>query len=123
MKQVTEEEFKEAEKIPEKKKEKKMKVVEIVESEFEELMAKMENPVKAQQELAVQIKNFLDQKIKAEMEDKGTLTDSTRRWVDTYNNILEKIQKAIHGDKSVSLHFVKISHSDIATKMREAMKD
>ncbi|KKL73161.1 hypothetical protein LCGC14_2077680 [marine sediment metagenome] len=119
MKQVTEEEFKEAEKIPEKKKEKKMKVVEIVESEFEELMAKMENPVKAQQELAVQIKNFLDQKIKAEMEDKGILSDSTRRWVDTYNNILEKIQKALHGDKSVSLHFVKISHSDIASKIRE----
>jgi len=36
---------------------------------------------------------------------------------------LEKIQKALHGDKSVSLHLHKVTHSQIATKMREAMKN
>ncbi len=95
---------------------------EITENEFNNLLEEMQNPVAAQQRLAVQIKTFLDKRITEEMKNKGFLSDHTRRWVESYNNILEKIQKALHGDKSVSLHVHSISHSQIATKMREAVK-
>jgi len=97
---------------------------ELTESEFNKLLDEMQNPVQAQQRLAVQIKTFLDKRIKKEMNsEKAVLSDHTRRWVESYNNILEKIQKALHGDKSVSLHLHKVTHSQIATKMREAMKN
>ena len=94
---------------------------EITESEFNKLLEEMQNPVKAQQRLAVQIKTFLDKRIKEETRKKGILSDHTRRWVESYNNILEKIQKALHGDKSVNLHLHKVSHSDISTKIRESV--
>ena len=97
---------------------------ELTESEFAKLLEEMQNPVLAQQHLAVKIKTFLDKRIKEEMNGKGFLSDHTRRWVESYNNILEKIQKALHGDKSVNLHLLhKVTHSQIATKMREAMKN
>lgn len=92
------------------------------EEEINNLLVEMENPVKAQQRLAVQIKHFLDHRIKAEMKDKGFLSDHTRRWVESYNNTLEKIQKALYGDKHANLNLNfnanKISHADIAQKIR-----
>ncbi len=94
---------------------------ELTESEFARLHEEMQNPVQAQQHLAVKIKSFLDKRINDEMRDKGFLSDHTRRWVESYNNILEKIQKALHGDKSVNLHLHKVSHSDISTKIRESV--
>ena len=93
----------------------------LTESEFAKLLQEMQNPVQAQQHLAVKIKSFLDKRINEEMKDKGFLSDHTRRWVESYNNILEKIQKALHGDKSVNLHLHKVSHSDISTKIRESV--
>ena len=95
---------------------------ELTESEFEKMLEEMQNPVQAQQRIAVQIKTFLDKRIKEEMNGpKKVLSDHTRRWIETYNNILEKIQKALHGDKSVNLHLHKVSHSEIAAKMRESV--
>ena len=95
---------------------------ELTESEFEKMLEEMQNPVQAQQRIAVQIKTFLDKRIKEEMNGpKRVLSDHTRRWIETYNNILEKIQKALHGDKSVNLHLHKVSHSEIAAKMRESV--
>ena len=95
---------------------------ELTESEFNSLLEEMQNPVQAQQKLAIQIKIFLDKRIKREMDsEKCVLSDHTRRWVESYNNILEKIQKALHGDKSVNLHLHKVSHSDISAKIRESV--
>ena len=95
---------------------------EVSEKEFKILLDEMQNPVQAQQRLAVQIKTFLDRRIKKEMaSEKAVLSDHTRRWVESYNNILEKIQKALHGDKSVNLHLHKVSHSDISSKIRESV--
>ena len=118
MDKISQEEFDRAAKIfPEEISEENK---ELTESEFKSLLDQMQNPIQAQQHLAVQIKTFLDKRIKKEMSsDKGTLSDHTRRWVESYNNILEKIQKALHGDKSVSLHLHKVTHSQIAAKMRE----
>jgi hypothetical protein len=91
---------------------------ELNEKEFKQMLEDMQNPVKAQQHLAVQIKNFLDQRIGKEIKEKGYLSDHTRRWVESYNSILEKIQKALYGDKSVNLHLHKVTHSQIAEQIR-----
>ena len=88
-------------------------------SEVEEAVRKFGNPVELQKKLAVQIKSFLDNQIKRELDEKGYLTDNTRRWVESYNSILEKIQKAMYGEKSTNLHVHEISHGDIAAKIRE----
>jgi len=94
---------------------------EITEENFEELLADMENPVNAQKEIAVKVKLFLDKRIRDEMKEKGVLGDNTRKWIETYTSLLEKLQRAIHGDKSLNLHVHQITHGEIAAKMREAI--
>jgi len=115
MDKISEEEFEKA----------KMLEPEKVESEEEEnmdeLLEELKNPVDAQKALAVKIRKSLDKQIKMEMEKKGVLSDYTRRWVESYNKILGDIQKALHGDKSVNFHLHKVSHGDIAQKMRESV--
>lgn len=88
--------------------------------QMKNMLEEMQSPVKFQKELAVKIKIALDHQIKLEMESKGILSDHTRRWVESYNKILDRIQSAIYGDKSVNLHLHKVSHSDISTKIRES---
>lgn len=91
--------------------------------EMEILFKQMQDPVNAQQEIAAKIKNFLDNRMELEITNSGSLSSNTRMWVETYNNLLEKIQKAMHGEKSVNLHMVKVSHSDISEKIRESIYD
>ena len=92
------------------------------EEEFKQALTELENPVMAQKHIAAKLKGFLNQRIDFEMKTKGILSESLRRWIEAYNNLLEKIQKALHGDKSVNLHLHKVSHSDIAEKIRESEK-
>jgi len=95
----------------------------ITNAEFSQLLDEMKNPVDAQRQMAVKIKLFLDERIKAEMKEKKYLSDHTRRWVEQFNKILDSIQKSLYGDKSVNLHVHKVvSHSDIATKIRKAQQ-
>ena len=89
------------------------------EEEFSKMLKEMQNPSNAQKDLAVKIKIFLDDRIQKEITKNSFLSDNTRKWVETYNNILEKLQRSLHGDKSVSLHFQKVSHGEIAAKIRE----
>lgn len=89
--------------------------------EIEEMLNQMESPVRFQKELAVKIKIALDHQMKLEIESKGILSDHTRRWVESYNKILDRIQSAIYGDKTINLHLHKVSHSDISTKIRESI--
>lgn len=93
------------------------------EAEISKLLEAMQNPADAQRALAVQVKIFLDKRIKKEMEEKGILSDHTRRWVESYNSILEKLQKSLYGDKTVNLHLHKVTHSAIAAKIREAERE
>lgn len=102
---------------------KEAQVEELTEEQFNILLDKMQHPVKFQKELAVKVKIALDHQIEIEMTKKGVLSDHTRRWVESYNKILDKIQSAIHGDKSVNLHLHKVSHSDISSKIRESVID
>lgn len=93
----------------------------IGEAEFERLLEDMQNPIKAQQEIAAKIKVSLDRKIDQDIAERGYLSDHTRRWVEAYNKILESIQKGLYGDRSVNLHVHKVTHSQIAAKIREAL--
>jgi len=122
MEVVDKKKFERAKELPALPTEEGPKVAEITEEQFNQMLEDMNNPVQAQQRLAVQVKTFLDHRIKQEMSEKGFLSDHTRRWVEAYNVILEKIQKALYGDKSVSLNFNvhKITHSQIAAKIRKA---
>lgn len=106
----------------EKQKEKKELTVadtkEVTENNFRLMLEKMENPVDVQKELAVKIKKFLDRQIEKEMENDNVLSEFTRRWIKDFNDILDKIQKNLYGEKSLHLHSVKITHADIAAKIR-----
>ena len=117
---IDEAKYKEAIKLRPVVKEGVKPIKQITSDEFEKLMVELQNPVKAQKEMIIKVKTFLDQKIADEMETKGTLSDATKRWVDSYTSMLEKLQKAIHGDKSVNLNMHAVSHGDIAKKIREA---
>lgn len=87
--------------------------------EFEKLLAELENPVNAQKQMAVKIKYFLDMRMEKEMNEKGVLSDHTRRWFESYTGLIDKIQKALYGEKSVNLHIHKVTPSQIAARMRQ----
>ena len=92
----------------------------LTDEELKEMIKKLDNPVTAQKELAAEIKYHLDIKIKKDMEEYGSLSEPTRRWVLLYNEVLDKLHKNQHGDKSINLHYHKIDHSQVATQMRLA---
>lgn len=119
MEQIDEKTFKEAKNLPLVSNDNDNSS--LSEKQIKEMLAEMDNPVLAQKKIAIQIKHFLDNRIKLETSKFGTLSESTRKWVESYNTILEKLQRALHGDKSINLHVHKISHSDIATKIREVV--
>jgi len=93
---------------------------EVTQEDFDKMLKDMQNPVNSQKEIAVKVKVFLDKRIKDELYKNGVLGDNTRKWIETYTSLLEKLQRAIHGDKSLNLHVHKVSHGDIAARMRES---
>lgn len=116
---IDEKKFKDAEKLKPIKKANINYRRKISEAEFKAMMDELQNPLKAQKELAVKVKIFLDERVIEEMERKGTLSDSTRRWMESFNSMLEKLQRSISGDKTANTNLSKISHQDIANKIRE----
>jgi len=101
----------------------KSKVQPLTEEKFKQLMKDLKNPVKIQQGLAARIKHYLDVVIDKELTDEGKLSQSTLSWVRQLNAMCDSIHKEIHGDKSVNLHLHKVSHQDIAAKVRAANKE
>ena len=89
--------------------------------DLDRLLKDMQNPVNAQKEIAVKIKVFLDKRIDDEIQKNGVLGDNTRKWIETYTTLLDRLQKAIHGDKTLNLHVHQITHGEIAAKMRESV--
>ena len=71
----------------------------VTQEDFDKMIIDMENPVNSQKEIAVKVKIFLEKRINKEMEQKGVLGDNTRKWIETYTNLLEKLKRAINGDK------------------------
>ena len=94
---------------------------EVTQVDFDGMLKDMQNPVNSQKEIAVKVKMFLDKRIKDEIDKNGVLGDNTRKWIETYTSLLEKLQRAIHGDKTLNLHVHQVTHGDIAAKMREAV--
>lgn len=115
---VDKEKFDEAIDLPEVNKIENAPLV-ITPDDFKKVLVSLENPVDLQKELAVKVKLFLDARIETELQKNGVLTEYTRMWVRDFNDILDKIQRALYGDKRVNLHLHKVSHSHIAAKIRE----
>lgn len=116
MEEISQDKFDDAMKIAPKRKEPEK---EITPEDFEQMLTDMQNPVNSQKEIAVKVKLFLDKRIKDELEKNGVLGDNTRKWIETYTSLLEKLQRAIHGDKSLNLHVHAVTHGDVAAKIRE----
>lgn len=94
---------------------------ELTAEDFDQALKDMQNPVNSQKEIAVKVKTFLNKRIKDELDKNGVLGDNTRKWIETYTTLLEKLQRAIHGDKSLNLHVHAVTHGDVAAKMRESV--
>ena len=96
--------------------------IQVMETDYQNILKKMDEPIPLQQELAVQIKNIIDQRVRLETRDEKPISETTRRWMIDYNNILNNIQKNKYGDKSVSLNIHTVGHSAIASKIRKFNK-
>ncbi len=95
-------------------------VKELTDDEIDYLVTTMNDPLRLMRELAVKIKLSLDNQMNLDMRNEGAYGPKTRAWTETYHKLLEGLQKALHGTKSVSLNLHKVSHSVIAAKIREA---
>lgn len=90
------------------------------EDEWNKLLKEMETPLNAQRELATKMKIFVDEQIEADIKGYNKITESTRKFIQDYNNMLSNLHKNTFGDKtSVDIN---ISNSMIASKIRQASK-
>lgn len=64
----------------------------------------MNSPLEVQKEEAAIIYNYLFQKRRREIEEKGIISDHTRRVMEGYHALLDSIQKAIHGTKNINMN-------------------
>ena len=119
MEEISRDKFEKAMAIAPKRKEIEK---EVTPENFEKMLQDMQNPINSQKEIAVRVKLFLDKRIEDEMEKNGVLGDNTRKWVETYTSILDKLQRAIWGDKSLNLHVHAVTHGDVAAKIRESQE-
>jgi len=87
--------------------------------ELKKLIEDMNQPVEKMKELAAKLKNYIDFKIMQEQTAKGTISDFTRKWIKEYNDLLDRIQKAMYGEKSTSINIHKVSHADISSMIRQ----
>lgn len=102
--------------------EEKKHEVEVLSKDFDIILSKMSDPIDFQKQLATQLKQMIDKRVKLESEDGAVLSETTRRWMVDYNNILNTLHKNIHGDKSTHLNVNVVAHSDIASKIRKFKK-
>ena len=116
MKIVDEKTFKETKVVKVKKKGTAL----VSKKEMTEMMKSFDKPVELQKEVAMKIKAYIEERIEVELEEKKVLTESTRKWVEIYNSLLDKIHKNIYGDKSTHIN-VKVSHKDITRRIRKHM--
>ena len=90
--------------------------------DLEKVKEDFDNPVEFQKELAGHMRQFIMHRSKQEMEEKGYYTDYLRRWIEVYSELTDKIEKNLHGSKSVNLNVNEVSHSAIGAKIRASMK-
>lgn len=96
--------------------------IEVISEQFELTLAKMSDPIDYQKELATNLKLMLDKRMALEMVDDGVLSETSRRWMVDYNNVLNTLHKNLHGDKHTNINVNVVSHSNIASKIRKFNK-
>ena len=94
----------------------------LTEKDVEAIKKSLDQPVEIQKQLAAKLKLFIDYKMEKELKEWGYLSDNLRKWVTTYNEMLDQIQKSLYGQKSQHLHLHKVSHSVISAEMRKYRK-
>ena len=57
-------------------------------------------PIDLQKQLAAKMKLFIDNRITKDLEEKGYLTDYTRRNIELYEKILNNLHKNLYGEKN-----------------------
>lgn len=90
----------------------------LTEAEEEVILKKLDHPVQLQQEIATKLHGHILYAIGNDTLNNGFLTESTRKWVTEYNELLDRIHKNLHGEKSVNFHLHKFSHTDLAAQIR-----
>lgn len=92
----------------------------MTEEDFKRAIIEMSNPVEYMKAEAANLKHYLDHRRERELKN-GVITDKTRKMAKDLHELLEKIQKALHGDKSVNLNLnASIKPSILMAQMRKA---
>lgn len=89
------------------------------ETEIQIIERKLETPIELQKNLAAKIKLYVDDAIARDMNEKRYLTETTRHWIETYNELLNNIHKNTFGDKTLNIHLGKVTHAHISGLMRK----
>lgn len=81
-------------------------------------------PIELQKQLAAKMKLFIDNRIAKDIEEKGYLTDYTRRNIELYEKILNNLHKNLYGEKSINLNLhERISHVQLGEFLRNNNPD
>ncbi|KHO45520.1 MAG: hypothetical protein QS98_C0010G0046 [archaeon GW2011_AR3] len=87
--------------------------------EVDNFMPLFDKPVQQQKEMAAKLSLWITRQMDEESKT-GQLSDSLRRWMTLYKEILDSIHKNLYGEKSLRMNFrSEISHADIAALMRK----
>jgi len=90
------------------------------EAEMKALLDKLDKPLDEQKILAAKVKIFIDARMQLEMERTGIISDFMRRWIECYNDLLDRIHKNSFGEKTLNFHLHKIiTPTDIGRFIRE----
>jgi hypothetical protein len=118
MEQIDAEEFKRAEDLaPTDKAE--AEAASLTDDELQEKLTKMKSPMELQKEVAIQVGHTLKIRMEKDLRTTGQLTDGTRRWCELYNKLLSDIQKGYIGRGGEDFASHRISHAQLAAKLRE----
>jgi hypothetical protein len=88
-------------------------------SDFKDTWGK---PVEEQNEIARKVKQYLDTVIENELMQFGKLTDSTRKWIVLYNDLLNNLH-VNYGYAKINDIKSEITHSEITNRMRQLLKN
>jgi len=85
----------------------------------QEIIELFDKPVERQKEMAAKIKLYLDERIAEDIRESKVIKESTRRFIELYNELIDKLHKNLYGEKSVNLHLHKVSHDHISQLIRK----
>lgn len=120
MRDISAEEFENTKPLEIVLKPSKLATIKNNEEEWNKLLKEMDKPAEMQKELATKMKIFVDEQIERDIKDYNKITESTRKFIQDYSNLLSALNKNLYGDKTQV--DINISNSMIASKIRGASK-